>query len=750
MTPRPAHALTALVALASLSLYGDPLSKHSEIDFFRDAASRDLHGLAARSDGRLIAGPTYTDLEGKAPADILWCLARSGPGSWLVGTGPSGAIAEVSVDLKAGRYTSRPVTTLDDSQVFALARLPDGSLVAGTSPHAGLFLVRSGKVVSRVGLPADSVLDIVPASDGKLLVATGNPGRIYALDVASFAKAGITAGRLSDATVLSSKGITLFGEIRDKNVRRLAVLSDGTVVAGSAPKGTVYRFAKSGGAPYVLQENHDAEVTDLLADEAGGLYASIVFAGGLGESRLSLPPKDPKVAPPESPPPAQVERFGGRSSILYFPADGFAETLSARPATALYRIARYAGLLLAAGGEQGEIEGVELSSRKALLFPGSASSQVNAIAAVDPKTGVFLVLRNNAPGLGLIDFSATGERGAMTRRIDLGSPARLGAVRFERLRNLEPSRLSVSLATSNASEDSEGWSGWSVLREKDGAWTADTPRGRYARLKISLSPSSSPSAEIEKADLYYLPQNHRPVLQDFHVLSPNYAIIPAPEPGPSATTTLNQIVQGTDRDAEHKHSAFLNSQVVSSQGTQVVFWTVNDQDGDSLVYSFSVRREGETAWTDLSVRSKDSYVQFDASHMPEGVYFTRLVAEQTDPRPVKDRLSVEFDTDDLIVDHTPPEILELSAEKVGTNLEISVHGRDALSLLDSLQVTLNNGVQQETEQPADGIRDSREETFVIDIPLARASGATSAEVTLYDAAGNAATRRVSWTLTSNP
>jgi hypothetical protein len=35
-----------------------------------------------------------------------------------------------------------------------------------------------------------------------------------------------------------------------------------------------------------------------------------------------------------------------------------------------------------------------------------------------------------------------------------------------------------------------------------------------------------------------------------------------------------------------------------------------------------------------------------------------------------------------------------------------------------------------------------EETFVLEIPSDRISGATSVEVTLYDAAGNGATRRL--------
>jgi hypothetical protein len=42
------------------------------------------------------------------------------------------------------------------------------------------------------------------------------------------------------------------------------------------------------------------------------------------------------------------------------------------------------------------------------------------------------------------------------------------------------------------------------------------------------------------------------------------------------------------------------------------------------------------------------------------------------------------------------------------------------------------------------VRDGREETFTLEIPLARVSNATSLEVTLYDAAGNGTAKRLSW------
>src|SRR5690606_14865914 len=56
----------------------EPLSKKTDIDFFRDVASRDLKGLATRSDGRLVAGPRLTEIFAAPPAELMWCLEPAG------------------------------------------------------------------------------------------------------------------------------------------------------------------------------------------------------------------------------------------------------------------------------------------------------------------------------------------------------------------------------------------------------------------------------------------------------------------------------------------------------------------------------------------------------------------------------------------------------------------------------------------------------------------------------------------------
>ena len=778
-TPSVVAALFVCI-LGAPCLHADPLSKKSDIDFFRDVPSRNLKGLATRSDGRLVAGPTLTEIAAPAPADLLWCLEPAGTANkFLVGTGPEGKILEVTFNPADSSYTSTDLAKLDDPQVFTVKALANGSVLAGTSPKGALHLVRNGQSVARAGLPVDSIFDLLLLDADTALVATGNPARIYRVDLILFAASGVAAEKLTTSAQLAERGITLYAEVRDRNVRRLARLADGRVVAGSSPKGNIYTFTSSlayatAGAPaptlgtshqpLILQENRDAEVTDLLPLPNGDLYASLVFSSAGAEARITPPPGKPagEGRPADGAAPAASasnvigsapEKFPGRSALVWFPAEGFPETVASRANTAFYRLARHGELILIAGGELGELHGYDPKSRLALTFAGSISAQLNGLTPLPDAPGKFLLLRNNTPGLALLDFGASGPREAETRRIDLGLPARLGGLRFNRLRGVTESQLSVELRTNYGSDELEGWTPWAALKPDDNSWRAEEPglRGRNVKLRVRVAADASaalasrPTVEVDKAQLFVLPQNRRPQLQDFRLITPNYGLIPAVEQPPAPNASLNQLMSAGPKDDEAKRkSTFLSSQVVPSPGSQVVFWTVTDPDGDAVYSTFSIRRDGETAWTDLAVNTRDGFTQFDSSHFPDGVYFTRLVATETAPRPPAERLTATFETDDLVIDHTKPEILEATARREADRIIITVRGRDALSLLDGIEVIFNNAVREVVEQPADGIRDSRTETFVLDLPLAKVSNATSAEITLYDSAGNGQARRVTW------
>lgn len=753
--PSPSLRLcTLIVGLATSAFGAEPLSRKMEVDFFRDVPSRNLKGLATRADGRLVAGPTLTELVTPAPALLLWCLeATDDAAKWLIGSGPDGQILEATFDPTEKTAKTREFVKLDDPQVFALKRFPDGTLLAGTSPKGALYLIRDGAVVARTALPVDSLFDLVALNATTALAATGNPGRIYKINLPAFAAAGISTEKITDVAILATRGVTLFGEIRDRNIRRLVALPDGRIAAGSAPKGNVYTFAREGGAPVILQENKDAEITDLLPQPNGDLYATIVFSSTSHESRITpaLATKTTGESKETTPPPANPERFAGRSALVWFPAEGLSETLTSRANTAFYRLIRRGDTLIIAGGEQGELIGYDLKSRFALTFSGSISAQLNHLVPLrapgsNPDApDQFLVLRNNAPGLALLDFKPSGPREAETRRLDLSTPSLIGAFRFNRLRQLAEADVTTELRTSYGADELEGWGPWNGLTiAPDGGRRADAQRGRYVRLRIRLADSApAASFELDRAALFSLPANHRPSLQDFRILTPGYAVIPAQETVPSAVVSLSTLTSAT-KDDDRRRSNFLTSQVVPSPGTQVILWTITDQDGDATVSTFSIRRDGDPAWSDLATTTREGYAQFDTKNLPDGVYFTRLVATETAPRPLAERLSRTFETDDLIIDNTPPEMIAATAVLRDNKVIVTVRGRDQLSLLEGIEVVFNNNVRETVEQPIDGIRDGREETFSLEVPLARVSNANALEVTLYDRAGNGTAKRLTW------
>ncbi len=740
--PFRSSSFSALFALFAASLLADPLTKQLEIDFGRDVASRNLKGLATRSDGRILPGPVFTDLTGPRIGDILWVMKPAGRDKFLVGTGPDGKVQEVTFNPKDSTYTVREVADVAETQAIALLPLKDGSLLIGTSPTGALYLFKDGKPIARVPLPADSVFDFLPQPDGSVLAATGNPGKIYRVDLKKLAAAGLIEGKAGDDKLLADKGLTLFGEIRDRNVRKLARLADGSVLAGSSPKGNVYSFDATGGSPLVLQENRDAEVVDLLPMDDGSFYAALVFTTE-STSRLNRP-VDPKAADSKDKPPVIEDKpgFTGRSSVVRFPADGLPEGVLARPNVALYRLARHHGWLLLTAGEQGDTFGYDPVARRSLTFAGSASSQLNDIAPLGD--GRFLLLRNNAPGLALLTFTAAPVRELETKRLDLGAPGGLGSLRFARMRGVEPKDLKVEVRTNFGSDELEGWTPWTDMTVRDGAFYAEGLRGRYAKFRLQVGAAAA-DFQLDKATLFHLPQNRRPMLADFRIFSPNLGLLPAGERAPAVSVTLGQILapgRDTKDDSDRRREALLGSQVVPQPGTQIVYWSVNDPDSDNITHTFSIRPENADTWTDLAVNTPDNYIQFETGGLAEGLYFTRLAVSEQAPRPAAQRLSYTFETDNLLVDRTPPVLAAPVVARADGLLRITVSGRDALSLLEGAEFSLNNGLKSAVTHPADGILDGREETFVAEIPEAQAAGATSVEVILYDRAGNAASTRV--------
>jgi hypothetical protein len=744
---RRAAASCVLAVLACTTLPANPATRRLDIDFGRTVPSRNLAGLAARSDGRLVAGPLVRELGLEGLPELLWSIAPLGRDRFVLGSGPEGQL--FTVVLEADAATLAPLATLDDTHVFALLPLGDDELLAGTSPGGRLVLVRGTTPVAQMPLPADSIFDLAVLEPGVALVATGNPGRLFRVDLAKFAAAGMQTEKPLNDTLLAAAGITRFGEVRDRNLRRLLVDRDGQrVLAGSAPRGVVYEFPLAGGEAIILHEARDAEVTDLRLGPDGALHALFVY-GGRGPA--------PRPAPILAGEGADRADFAGRSEIVRLPRDGFAEPVAARNGIAFYRLSLRGNSLLVAGGERGELLEIEPVLRLLTTFPGASSAQVNGLLPLDAAGQRWLLMGNNPAGFAVLDFAATGTaRTAETTRLDLGQPGRLGLLRFARLRGVEPEQLGVEFRLSQSPDETEGWTPWQLAQREGEAFRLPEARARHVKVRVAVDASVPPGFEIGRAALFHLPQNRPPVINDFRIFPPNLALVRAPDPMPPPTVPLGQFLfpgqqqpsgrtdggPATPPGADPARAALLASQVVPSPGNQIVYWSVSDPDGDSLAYTLEIRAENAADWTTVAHEITDTFVSFSTAALPEGLYFVRLTASEQEPRPAAERLQTRHEADDLVVDRTPPTVTVRPPRRESGRLVLEVTARDERSLLRGVEVRFNHGLAIDQTYPADGVLDSREETFVIAVPLEQVGLATAVEIRAVDAAGNRGSVRV--------
>jgi len=743
---------------------GEGFSKQQQINFFRDVSSRDLSGLAVRSDGRLVTGPALTPIHSDLDVDLAWDLERLDESSWLIATGPDGKILKLSYSESDEQSEISLWADLGSEQIFKLLVLDDGRVVAGTSPTGQVVLFSAtGEKLASVNLPADSVFDFLEWDGGDaVLVGTGNPGRIMRIDLAAFvateppamAPEDNSTSKISESNNVEERGVTAFGSIRDRNVRTLALSRQGHVLAGSAPSGNLYRFETSGGDPVILLNHEEAEITDIFVDSNGDVFVAVVHSATPEKTRVVIPTSGSATSPtPPAEPPvtimevASASTFSGRSSVIKLAhGDGLPDTIVSRSGIAIYRIAKHGELLIFPGGDSGELMGYDTAARRALTFAGSDSAQITDLSRLDDGDN-FLLLTNNPVSLAKLDFSPLQKRHAETKSIDLRTLSDLGALRFNRLRGIDPTRLNLSLKTNRGSDETEGWTGWTPLSFSNGAWKASDLRGQYVKLRLEIPESETEQAQIDSGTLHHLPLNRRPSLQSFQVITPNFGLKLRADAMTFPPPTLAQISgektgARTQSDAERNKANLLASQVVPLPGAQLVTWTISDADGDNFIASFAVREEHSNTWIELASNTDQTWVQFDRSTLPDGIYFTKLVIAESAPRSEAQRHEITFETDDLVIDQTGPEITDVQIRKSEKETIIEVEGHDAMSMLMGIEVSLNNGRYLESEQTIDGILDEQSERFTLSIPSSDLEGATGFQIKLQDDAGNESARRI--------
>ncbi len=279
--------LLAIAALVPAAVRAEHTRYWRQTDF-SEFEKGTANGVAIRSDGKLTPAPKF-DAFADPNLAYLWALRLDSHGR-LYAAGGS--------DAKVLRFddAGKPTTIFESPELVAQAIVFDAkdNLYVGTSPDGKVYQVTpDGKKSVFFDPKTKYIWALAVDSRGALFVATGDTGQVFVVTP-------------------DGKG-QLFYQSQQRHARSLAFDSKGNLLIGTEPDGLILRVdvarktpqsAPEAGKAFVVYETNNAEVTSLIVDSAGNLYAASIGekARAPGLPRINIPSLAPQTPAPSAAP----------------------------------------------------------------------------------------------------------------------------------------------------------------------------------------------------------------------------------------------------------------------------------------------------------------------------------------------------------------------------------------------------------------------------------------------------------------
>ena len=678
----------------------------------------------------------------------VWKLARTDDGSIYAATGDEGKV------FKLVPKTDAWTTVLDaaDTQIFSLAVLADGKVMAGTGAGGQVIDVTSADhPASRPDPAVKYIWDLAADKAGNLYAATGPSGQLWK--------------RAADGKW------TLILDTKHSHLLSVAVGLSGEVYTGSDGDGLIYKIGGDGKAS-VVYDSPQTEIRSLLAAPDGSLYAGTAdFTGGTpgtgvgrgfstgmlehaGEGLIARDEssefrtfvdmdafgfartrnknasarlfdlKDMKeryVLAAAAGLTTLISASGTLddgvdtgASVLAFqaPAGGTATMRPIRPGeNVVYHVDREGvprevfrgrvlvhslawrnGSLLIGTGPDGELYEVRDDGRETTPLARLDSGQILSLV-VDTDGSVWIGSGEPA-AVSKLKSTYVDSGVLISEVLDAKLISRFGTVSW-RGENPAGTATTLEMRTGNVGEPDETWAPWSSPASDAGGSKTDVPAGRFAQFRLTLKTSDpTKTPDVRSIAIHYQSVN----------LPPELTKIDVPD-----------VVFGDG----------------STRGGKVAIkWTASDPNGDEISYMLMVKKEGWPDWVELWDKPRtDTSFSWDGWTVPAGVYRARVTALDRLSNAPGDSLSRTITSDAFVIDHEPP---QLSLKKTEKGFEAEIID-DLTRVVKALYAV--DGGDWTPIFPVDGLFDSTHEKLRIDLPELK-PGAHVVVVQATDAAGN--------------
>ncbi len=736
---------TLAVALLILAAWAAPVfAEHTRFwrqSSFEDFDSGTAHGVALRSDGKIVLAPKFAPFADPNLA-YLWALRLDSKGNLYAAGGTNAKVLRID---SAGKVTT--VFESEELTAQAIALDKNDNLYVATSPDGKVYKVTpNGQKTVFFDPKAKYIWDLALGTDGTLYVATGDAGKIYSVTADGKGGEFYTSTETHiRAILLDGKGNLLAGTEPNGLVLRIPLAAPAAPAKPASAQGAAGNAPVNTRSAYVIYETAKKEITALLPDSAGNLYV-----GAIGDKPRGGTPVFPQngAAPAQQPAAPNVQNGQNvtvtitaganpqqptaflpfpsltSSSVYRIAADGSPEEIWTSREDSVYALGLSAGGKLLMGvGNEGSV--IELGSDRVFSrLAKTASEQVTGFARA--ANGKIYVATSNPANVFALGPDLESEGTFESQAFDAHLFSRWGRLTWwgQNAASQNPN-VEFYVRAGNTSDPADSWSQWSgPYRDPKGEET-QSPASRFVQWKVVLKASKTLAPEISWVNLAYLPKNVAPYIDGIAIQDPSVRLssfgqgqtpsVPVQVRMPQAASQQASGIQRTGGETARFEAP---PQGASQKGFQSVIWSADDANDDDLIYSVYYHGENDKDWKLLKDKIEQKFYSWDTTSMPDGAYYLKIVASDQPSNPPGEALTSERQSERFLVDNTPPQITGLAAEpsnapgdpRGAASATVRFRATDATSAIVKAQYSVDAG-EWTLVQPVGDVGDSPDERY---------------------------------------
>ncbi len=617
-------------ALAILSIVSSSLAavevKKIIIDSFDLFQKGAFSSTRLDQQGRLNIGPGSSFITGPAREYYL-CFDINEQGDILLGCGHG---AEV---FRIGNQDKKPISIFksEEPDVHAVLQHKSGSVIVATGPSGKLYSLDSKGNSTILFDPKERFIwNMLEDQDGSIIVAVGGSGAVYRV-------------------TLSGKASKLF-ETDDPHITTLHLSPDNILYAGSGERGIIYTI--TGKKTKVLYDSGYKEIRGITSDNKGNVYFAATHFADETRKQRETEPGQVKSTSKGAPSP------GLRSVVFIHRTNGNIEEIFSLRNETIYDLDfdLKAQHLLVATGNSGRVFEVRPNGEYAIVFESEAA-QVYRVSTKGPGA---TMLTNNSAGIVRLNDTINSSGTYTSDIFDLSIQSHIGKLYWQDYKP-ENAQVAVSVRAGNVGKPDNTWTEWlPPFLSGDGSAT-NLSGYRFVQFNVNLKSSSSGKEPfLEQLALYYLQNNLTPRLTSVQI-SPRF-------------------MKKEEPAAKPEEKKLPDSKAVNPRDL-IVTWTSQDPNNDPLSFDLMLNPVNSSKWFPFKTDLKQNSAVIPSGLYQDGRYRIKIIASDAPGNPPNMAKSAELVSTPFIIDSTPPDITQFTAE--GNQIRFTI--QDSTSVIRLVQ-----------------------------------------------------------------